>query len=165
MIRDSAAASARHGLAGSAENSPACIARRLATASPSERDEDLAGLRLAKAPARPGPGIEQDRDDREIDPGPRRLGRVGAGRDQRRAIDPAGREMPPAAVIGHVEIGIAPSRDVDDAADRLLQPRQNEPKMPGLATLGSGKDDAAALAHGRRGQQFRRLRQSSRHGP
>jgi hypothetical protein len=60
--------------------------------------------------------------------------------------------MAPSAVVGHIEIGVAPSRDFDDAADRLLQPRHNELKMPRLAAFGSGKDDAAAVPDGRSGQ-------------
>jgi len=73
--------------------------------------------------------------------------------------------MPPSAVIGHVEIGVAPLRDFDDAADRLVQPRANEPKMPGLATLGGGEDDAAAVSNGRRGQQFRGFVSRREHDP
>jgi hypothetical protein len=69
----------------------------------------------------------------------------------RHAVDLSGREMPPSAVVRHVEIGIAPLRDFDDAANRLVQPRANEPKMSGLATLGRGEDDAAAVSDGRRG--------------
>ncbi len=91
--------------------------------------------------------------------------RIGPGGDLRCAVDPSGREMPPSAVVGHVEIGIAPSRDFDDAPDRLLQPRHNEPKMPGLATLGSGKDNAATLPDGRRGQQFRSIISRRVHDP
>jgi hypothetical protein len=53
-------------------------------------------------------------------------------------------------VVGHVEIGIAPSRDFDHAADRLFQPRHTEPKMLGLATFGGSKDYAAAVPDGRR---------------
>ena len=127
--------------------------------------EDLAGLRLLKAPASTSPGIDEDRDDGEIDPRSSRLVRVGPGRDQRRAVDPSGREMPPSAVVGDVEIGIAPPRDFDDAADRLLKTRDNEPKMPGLAALGSGKDYAAAVSDGRRGQQFRRVVSRRAHDP
>ena len=37
-------------------------------------------------------------------------------------------------------------------ADRVLLPRHNELEMPGLAAFGSGKDDTAAVADGRRGQ-------------
>jgi hypothetical protein len=122
-----------------------------------------------KAPASARSGIEKDRDDSEVDPGPSCLARVGIrvdpGRDLRRTVDSSGREMPPAAVIGHVEIGVAPSRNFDDAADRFLQPRHNEPKMPGLATLGSGKDDPAAVPDGRRGQQFRRFVSRREHDP
>jgi hypothetical protein len=63
--------------------------------------------------------------------------------------------MPPSAVVGHVEIGIAPSRDLDDTADRLPQPRHDELKMPSFATLGRGKDNVAAVSDSRCGQQFR----------
>ena len=73
--------------------------------------ENLPGLGLAVLPARPGAGVEQHRDDRQIEPGARRFRRIGAGCDEARAIDAAGREMPPAAVERHGEIGIAAARD------------------------------------------------------
>jgi hypothetical protein len=73
--------------------------------------------------------------------------------------------MPPSAVIGHVEIGMAPLRDFDDAANRFVKPRHNESKMPGLAALGSGKDDAAAVPDGRRSQQFRSFVSRREHDP
>ena len=73
--------------------------------------------------------------------------------------------MPPAAMIGHVEIRISPPRNFNDAADRLLQPRPNEPEMPGLGALGRGKDGAAAVPDGRRGQQFRSIISRRVHDP
>ena len=118
-----------------------------------------------KAPASARPGIEEHRDDGEIDPGPSRLVLVGPGRDLRCAVDPSGREMPPSAVVGHVEIGVAPSRDLDDAADCLVQPGNYEPEMLGLATLGSGKNNPAAVSDGRRGQQLRRFVNRREHDP
>ena len=118
-----------------------------------------------KLPVCARPGIEENRDDGEIDPGPSRFGPVGPGRDLRRSVDPSGREMPPSAVVRHVEIGIAPSGDVGDAADRLLQPRHDDPKLAGLATFGSGKYDAAAISDGRRGQQFRGFVSRREHDP
>lgn len=114
--------------------------------------QHLTRLRLVKTPLRPGSGIEQNGDDGQIDTGACRFGRIGARSHKRPAVDPASREVPPPAVIWHGEIRIAQSRDVEDAPDRLIQPRHNKPKMPGLAMLGRSKDDAASLPYGSRGQ-------------
>ena len=73
--------------------------------------------------------------------------------------------MPPSAVVGHLEIGIAPSGNFDDTADYLVQPHHNEPKVPGLATLGGGKHDAAAVSDGRRGQKLRSFVSRREHDP
>lgn len=57
---------ARSGSSFRAENAPAANMSRLAMAKPSERDEERSVL-FAIAPARPGAGVEQDADDRQIE--------------------------------------------------------------------------------------------------
>jgi hypothetical protein len=114
---------------------------------------------------RPGPGIEQNRNDGEIDLGPGGFGRVGSRSDQSGAIHPTGREMPPAAVAGNRKVRIAASSDIDDAANGLIHTGGNQPEMPRFTTLGNRKDDAAALAYSGGGQQFRRLVSRRGHGP
>ena len=51
--------------------------------------QHLPGRGFAKPPVGPGSGVEQDRNEREVDARPRLLGDAGAGRHQRRAIDAA----------------------------------------------------------------------------
>ncbi len=118
---------------------------------------DLPGLGFAKAPVVTCPGIEQDRDEGEIDACPRPLGRIGIGCDQRRAVDAARRKMTPAAVIGDGKVGMAPPGDRRNPVRGRLEPGNIEPEMRGLAPTGRGKDDFAALAH-RRSAQQRHLR-------
>ena len=79
------------------------------------------------------------------------------GATSARAVEAADREMPPAAVIGDDEIGIAPPGDVDNTGDGVTEPRGDQPEMPGFAAFCRGKDDAAALADGSRAQQRRRF--------
>jgi hypothetical protein len=52
--------------------------------------QDLTGLHLVIAPARSRSGIEQNRDNGQIDLRSRGFGCVGAGRDKSRAVDSAG---------------------------------------------------------------------------
>ena len=100
----SRAASARQGSFGSAEKAPASNMRKLASARPSERPITIAGRRVPIAPGRSRTGIEQHRDDREVEGGARlrrgivparALGELGP---QVAAVDD---EMPPARVERH----------------------------------------------------------------
>src|SRR5437762_1070352 len=91
------------------------------------------GFGLPRSPARARAGVEQDRDDRKIEPGARALRRVGARRNRFGAIDAAGRKMPPAAVKWHIEIGVAPPRHSNNALDRLIESVEMQPEMPCLA--------------------------------
>src|SRR5262245_33450790 len=71
---------------------------------------------LAVAPGVAGASIEQDADGCEIDGDTRMLDEVGL--EMRRefvpTVDAAGREVPPAAVIGDREIGIRRAGHVGD---------------------------------------------------
>ena len=75
--------------------------RWLATARPSERAEGAARDRVPIAPAGPGAGVEQDREDDEIEGGAGALRRVAFGQKRR-----AGDEMAGAGVEGDGEVGI-----------------------------------------------------------
>jgi len=95
----------------------------------------LAGFDIAITPARARPGVEQNGDDRQIDPRTRSFGRVGVRRNKSSAVDSAGREMPPPAMMWDTKIRITTSRHIGDTADDLVEVDRNEPKIPALATL------------------------------
>jgi hypothetical protein len=56
-----------------------------------------------------------------------------------------------------MEIRIAPSRDIDDAASGLIEPGADEPKMPGLAAACRLRHDRATGTHSSRALQRGRL--------
>ena len=112
----SASASTRNGSSGRLENAPEMNISKLATASPSDRPKTRAGPAFLVAPARPGAGVEEDADDREVERRPRHLGCLGPGRhrdDAAPAVEPAGREMAPPGMEGDVEarVVLADGRD------------------------------------------------------
>jgi hypothetical protein len=71
--------------------------------------ERFACRAVVEAPGRPGAGVEQHRDDGEIELGARPLGRIGPG-DNGGALGPevaaADRKMAPARMEGDLQIGI-----------------------------------------------------------
>ena len=71
--------------------------------------QDLAGLHVVITPVGSCSGIEENRDDSKIDPRPCGFGCVGAGRDEGGAVNPAGREVAPTAMMGDSKIRIASS--------------------------------------------------------
>ena len=76
--------------------------------------------------------------------------------------------MPPAAVKGDGEIGVAPAGHRGDPVGSHVEAAAIEPEMPGLAALGRGKNNRAALAHRRGAQQRRSTRRfltHPAHGP
>ena len=118
----------------------------------------MAGLRLAILPSGTGAGIEQNRDDDEIDLRSRPLRGIRARGDEGGAIDATDRKMPPAAVIGHAQVGIPPSGDCRDAVGGFIKPVEVESEMPGGVAHGRPIDEGAAFAHGGGAEQRRRWR-------
>src|SRR5438067_11573787 len=76
------------------------------------------------------------------------------GGDQRGAIDAADREMPPAAVKRHIQIGVATPRYGGDVLDRTIEPVELQSEMLGFVVLSCIEHDCAALAHRRRAEQI-----------
>ena len=125
----------------------------------------MAGLRFTEMPVCPRSGIEQDRDNGQIDAGSSPLSCVRLRSYERGTVNPANREMPPAAVVRDREVGVAPPRDVEDAAGGLVHPCRNDPEMRRHAALGGLQYKSAALADGGRGQQFRSFLTRREHDP
>ena len=109
-----------------------------------------AGRDVAIAPVRPGPGIEQDADHREVIGRPAPFGRAGeAGLavQRRPAILPADDEMPPARMEGNLQRRIVPADGVQDVVGAGLEPADIHREMqqaPGEAEfqhlVGAGPD-------------------------
>ena len=119
-------ASARSGSAGSAENSPASNMRRLASASPSERPSVGAGRRIAIAPVRPGAGVEQHRDDGQVEAARARAAasaKSACRGDLRPEVAAAEHEMPPARVERDVEVRIVRADHRGDSVGAAVKPR------------------------------------------
>jgi len=117
----------------------------------------LAGLHVVITPAWSCSGIEENRDDGKIDPRPCGFGCVGAGRDEGGAVNPAGREVAPTAMMGDSKIRIASSGHIDDAADSVVEPIRDEPEISRLAAPDRFRYDLATGAHSASTQQRCRL--------
>src|SRR6516162_1481834 len=115
--------------------------------------QDLAGLHVVITPPGSCSGIEENRDDGKIDPCPCGFGCVGAGRDEGGAVNSAGREVAPTAMMGNSKIRIASSGHVDDAADSVVEPIWDEPEISRLAAPNCFRYDLATGAHGASTQQ------------
>ncbi len=121
--------------------------------------EHLPGARFAIAPRIARPGVEQNADGRQVDGDARLLDAVRADRVRKRApaVDAAGREMAPAAVIGDVQVGIGGARHLRHIAGDGRKLRLVEREM-GRAPVGDpAMHHAAALAHRRAAQESRRF--------
>ena len=114
----------------------------------------LAGRGFEVRPARPGAGVEQHADERQVDPRARRRGGAAVGEPgvQRvPAIDPAGFEMAPAAVHrDQGEIGETLARQRRNALRHRIEPAALEPEMSRRAGLDRARDVGAARADRRR---------------
>ena len=118
----------------------------------------LAGLGLVVMPVGAGAGIEQHADQREIDARTRQAGT--AERAQQRvdlvlAVDAAGLEMAPAAVIRDLQVGESPARQGGDALRDGRQRAAVEAEVRRVAALHRGGDRMAAPPHGGRVVQHR----------
>ena len=141
-------------------DAPGMVARRRRTAPAREHveagdgkslraREGEAGLAVAVAPGIAGPGVEQHAHRRQVDGDARAFERVCV--DPRRklapAIDAADGKMPPAAVIGNLQVGIGVARDVGDIAGDGGEAAFIEREMRRTAVGHPAIDHAAALAH------------------
>ena len=104
-----------------------------------------------------GAGVEQDADHGEVEAGAQAFGAVAVQR--RRQTGPAvlagNDEMPPAAVIGNVEVGIGQPDLVDDAVDRVRKGDGRDREAAQPVGFACREDLAAAVADGMRPAQQR----------
>jgi hypothetical protein len=115
-----------------------------------------AAVAFGIAPPRPGTGVEQHADDREVDARARRLGRRGAREraiEHGLAIDPARLEVAPPAVIRDVEVRKALARDIRGDGGGRVKACSVEREVRRRAGRHAGRDVRAALSNGRERQQ------------
>ena len=94
--------------------------------------EALPGFRFDKTPGRPGAGIQQDAHHGQVDAGAYALGGAASGEraiELCLAIDAARLEVSPAAMVRHVQIGIATARYRGNQRRGMVQTRTVDVEM------------------------------------
>ena len=113
-----------------------------------------AGRRVPVAPAHAGAGIEQDRNDGEVEGGAAAFGGIGNGAERLAAeIPAAGDEMAPAGMERHVEARVIGADDLDHQVGGGRQPVDVDGEGFELAVEAEREHPRGALAHGRSGQE------------
>ena len=106
------------------------------------------GAGLLPPPGRPGAGVEEHADDREVEPDARPLGAVDAVEQRRDPIDAAGLEMPPAAVKRDIERRVVAPHLAGDIVGGGAEPVFVEHEMREGAARARVEHLAAAFANG-----------------